>query len=63
VTATKENVKPSSNQTRGLLTRPALPSKDYEALLVEEDTYQPSEKIYDYSYIDAWYVKKNNYQS
>lgn len=29
--------------------------KDYENLLVEEDCGQPSETIYDYSALQAWY--------
>jgi len=42
--------------TCALLVRPSLPSKDYEVLLREEDLSQPSDTIYDYSLVDAWYV-------
>ncbi|XP_035704664.1 mediator of RNA polymerase II transcription subunit 13-like isoform X3 [Folsomia candida] len=44
----------NQSSSRGLLIRPSLPSKDYEALLVEEDTCQPSDTIYDYSSLEAW---------
>lgn len=37
------------------LKRPVLPSKDYEPLLADENVNQPSNTLYDYSSLEAWY--------
>lgn len=49
------NPQPCPTNSFPLLKRPILAWKEYETLVVE-DEHQPSEFLYDYSTMDAWYV-------
>jgi len=47
---------PGSNNSaaRGSIKRPSLPCKEYEPLLTEQDSIQPSDVAYDYTSMEAW---------
>lgn len=49
------NVQPSPVSSFPTLKRPTLVWKEYENFAMEEE-HQPSEYLYDYSTLDAWYV-------